>query len=61
MTLLGDLVTAWRAVVESSSRSPNVATLAEALRRLDVSEVAAAVGLPARRSSAVESASVTRH
>ena len=44
MTLLADVVTASRAVAETSSRSRKVATLAEALRRLEASEVAVAVG-----------------
>ena len=53
MTLLADVVTASRAVAETSSRSRKVATLAEALRRLDASEVAAkAVLALASRSSA---------
>jgi DNA ligase 1 len=44
MTLLGDVVTASRAVAETSSRSQKVAILAELLKRLDPNEVPLAVG-----------------
>jgi DNA ligase-1 len=44
MTLLADLVTASENVSHTSSRSEKVRILAELLRRLDPSEVAAAVG-----------------
>jgi DNA ligase-1 len=43
-TLLADVVSASRAVADTSSRSQKVAVLSELLRRLDPSEVAAAVG-----------------
>ena len=45
MTLLADVVTASRALTETSSRSGKVAILAELLGRLDASEIAVAVGL----------------
>jgi DNA ligase 1 len=44
MTHLGDVVTASRAVAETSSRSQKVAILAELLKRLDPNEVPLAVG-----------------
>ncbi|HEV2773568.1 MAG TPA: hypothetical protein VGV57_12220, partial [Thermoleophilaceae bacterium] len=44
MTLLADVVTASRALTETSSRSGKVAILAELLGRLDASEIAVAVG-----------------
>jgi DNA ligase-1 len=44
MTLLADVVTASHEVADTSSRSRKIAILAEALKRLDASEVPAAVG-----------------
>jgi DNA ligase 1 len=44
MTLLADVVTASRELTDTSSRSGKVAILAELLRRLEASEIAAAVG-----------------
>lgn len=44
MTLLADLVAASREVADTSSRSRKVARLAELLRRLDATDVSAAVG-----------------
>jgi DNA ligase-1 len=44
MTLLADVVAASRDVSHTSSRSQKVSILAELLRRLDIGEVAAAVG-----------------
>ena len=45
MTLLADVVAAWRRVAVTSSRSGKVATLAELLRRLEPAEVPVVAGL----------------